>query len=338
MSTLSRRRFIGRSAAAGVAGFGILTRRGDAAEFTMKLGNNTAEDHPQSVHAKAAIERIRDESGGRVEIRLFANSQLGNDQDMLTQLRAGALEFQLLSPLILATLVPLASINGIGFAFKDYDAVWAAMDGDLGALVRDALGKTGLYVFDKMWDNGYRQVTTSTRPINTPEDLKHLKIRVPAGPIWTSMFQAFGAAPTNINFSEVYSALQTHLVEGEENPLGTIAAGKLYEVQKYCSMTYHMWDGYWLLANGPAWRKLPPEMQDIVSRNFAAAALAERAAMAALNASVASDLAAKGLVFNEPDLAPFHAALTKAGFYPEWKAKFGAEAWAVLEKYSGPLA
>src|ERR1700735_1686161 len=249
MTIISRRKFLGRSAMAGLAGTNILTWRADAAEFTFKLGNNTAEDHPQSIHAKAAVDRIREESGGRLDIRLFANSQLGSDQDMLTQLRAGALEFQLLSPLILATLVPLASINGIGFAFKDYDTVWAAMDGDLGALVQAAIGKTGLHVFDKMWDNGYRQITSSSHANSGPEDLKHFKIRIPAGPLWTSMFQAFGAAPTNINFNEVYSALQTHLVEGEENPLGTIAAGKLYEVQKYCSMTYHLWDGYWMLAN-----------------------------------------------------------------------------------------
>jgi tripartite ATP-independent transporter DctP family solute receptor len=322
---------------AGWVGAHLLTRRADAAEFTFKLGNNTAEDHPQSVHAKAATDRIREESGGRLDIRLFANSQLGNDQDMLTQLRAGALEFQLLSPLILATLVPLASINGIGFAFKDYDTVWSAMDGELGALVRAAISRAGLQVFDKIWDNGYRQITSSSRAITGPEDLKHFKIRIPAGPLWTSMFQAFGAAPTNINFSEVYSALQTHLVEGEENPLGTIAAGKLYEVQKYCSMTSHMWDGYWLLANKPAWAGLPPDMQEIAARHFATAAIDQRAAMARLNTDVAGDLAAKGLVFNQPDPAPFHAALTKAGFYPEWQAKFGAEAWAVLEKYSGKL-
>ena len=334
MPKMSRRTFL---ATAGVAGAAIVTRRADAAEFTLKFGNNVQDVHPLSVHAKAAIEKIREETSGRVEIRLFNNSQLGNDQDMLSQLRAGALEFQTLSPLILATLVPVASINGIGFAVKDYASVWSAMDGDLGSLVRAAIGQAGLHVFDKIWDNGYRQITSSTKPIATPEDLKHFKIRVPAGPLWTSMFQGFGAAPANINFNEVYSALQTHLVEGEENPLGTIAAAKLYEVQKFCSMTGHMWDGFWLLANQAAWARLPPDVQEVIARNFEAAAIANRAAMAALNTSVADDLKAKGMVFNQPDLKPFRAALVKAGFYTEWKAKFGPEAWAVLEHYSGPL-
>ncbi|MEI9987837.1 MAG: TRAP transporter substrate-binding protein [Aliidongia sp.] len=337
MGMVTRRRFLGTAAVAGVAGCNILTWRADAAEFNFKFGTNVPDTHPLSTNAKATADRIREDSGGRVDIKIFANSQLGNDQDMLSQLRAGALEFQLLSPLILATLVPLASINGVGFAFKDYDAVWAAMDGELGALVRAVIGKVGLHVFAKIWDNGYRQITSSTHAIETPDDLKHFKIRIPAGPLWTSMFQAFGAAPANINFSEVYSALQTHLVEGQENPLGLIAAAKLYEVQKYCSMTNHMWDGYWPLANGAVWQKLPPELQDIVARNFEAGALANRAETAKLNASVEGELTAKGMVLNKPDLAPFRAVLVKAGFYPDWKAKFGAEPWAVLEKYAGPL-
>ena len=337
MGRVTRRKFLGTAALAGVAGFGILTRRGEAAEFNFKFGTNLPDAHPLSTGAKAMTDKIREESSGRVDIKVFANSQLGNDQDMLSQLRAGALEFQLLSPLILATLVPLASINGVGFAFKDYDAVWAAMDGDLGALVRGAIAKVGIHVFDKIWDNGYRQITSSTHAIETPDDLKHFKIRIPAGPLWTSMFQAFGAAPANINFSEVYSALQTHLVEGQENPLGIISAAKLYEVQKYCSMTGHMWDGYWPLANGALWQKLPPDLQEIVARNFEAGAVANRAETAKLNASVEQELTSKGMVINKPDLAPFRAALVKAGFYPDWKAKFGAEAWAVLEKYAGPL-
>jgi tripartite ATP-independent transporter DctP family solute receptor len=335
MSQISRRSFLGHSA--GIVGLGLLTRRARAAEFTLKFGTNQPDAHPLSIHAEAAIDRIREDSGGRVEIKLFTNSLLGNDQDMLSQLRAGALEFQLLSPLILATLVPLASINGIGFAFPDYGAVWSAMDGDLGAFVRTAIGRTGLHVFDKIWDNGYRQITSSSRAIETPQDLKHFKIRVPAGPLFTAMFQDFGAAPASINFNEVYSALQTHLVEGQENPLGVIAAAKLYEVQKYCSMTGHMWDGYWLLANAAAWRKLPPELQEIVAGNFEAAASAEREETARLNATVAGELEAKGMVLNRPDPAPFRAALADAGFYAEWQAKLGPEAWAVLEKYSGRL-
>jgi tripartite ATP-independent transporter DctP family solute receptor len=335
MSGITRRSFVGAGAAA--IGVAALPRRAAAAEFIYKYANNTPVDHPMNVRAREAAARIKDESKGRVEIQIFPNNQLGGDTDMLSQVRTGGIEFFTLSGLILATLVPLASINGIGFAFKDYDHVWAAMDGDLGAVVRAQIEKAGLHPFEKIWDNGYRQITSSTHPINTPDDLKGFKIRVPVSPLWTAMFKAFGASPASINFSEVYSALQTKVVEGQENPLSLIQIAKLYEVQKYCSLTGHMWDGFWMLANKGAWEALPKDLQEIVARNWNAAALAERADIAKLNASVQGDLEKKGMVFNKPDPEAFRAVLKQAGFYNEWREKYGAEPWAALEKYAGGL-
>ncbi len=341
MATITRRRFVARTAAGAAfvaAAPALMTRPARAAEFSLKYANNSPVTHPMNVRAKEAVDKIKEDSKGRVEIEIFPNNQLGGDTDMLSQVRTGAIDFFTLSGLILATLVPVTSINGIGFAFKNYDAVWAAMDGDLGAHVRAAIEKAGLHPFEKAWDNGYRQMTSSTRPINSADDLKGFKIRVPVSPLWTSMFKAFGAAPTSINFSEVYSALQTHVVEGQENPLAIIDTAKLYEVQKYCSFTNHMWDGFWFLANVNSWAKLPPDLQEIVSRNLNAAALRDREDIAKLNTSLVDTLKAKGMVLNSPDPASFRAALKAAGFYSEWKEKFGAEAWGLLEKYTGTLA
>jgi tripartite ATP-independent transporter DctP family solute receptor len=338
MPKLSRRSFVGGAAAASAVGVTLLPRRAVAAEFSYKYANNVPTDHPMNARAREAVARIKDESKGRVEIEIFPNNQLGGDTDMLSQLRSGALEFFTLSGLILATLVPVASINGIGFAFPDYDKVWAAMDGDLGALVRAAVDKAGLHAFDKMWDNGYREITSSTHPINSPADLDGFKIRVPVSPLWTSMFKAFGASPASINFAEVYSALQTKIVEGQENPLSIIKIGKLYEVQKYCSLTNHMWDGFWMLANKGAWEKLPPDLQAIVARNFDKAALDDREDIRKLNDSLQGELEKSGLTFNKPEAEAFRAVLKKAGFYADWRQKYGVEAWSVLEKYAGGLA
>src|ERR1700730_10188702 len=340
MRTINRRKFLHASTAAatGIAACCILTRRGDAAEFTWRYANNNVVQHPMNVRLREAVERIHEQSGGRVDIQLFPNSQLGGDTDMLSQLRTGAIQLFNLSGLILSTFVPLASINGIGFAFKDYDQVWSAMDGALGAFIRAVIARAGLYAFGAMWDNGYRQITSSTHAINAPEDLKGFKIRVPVSPLWTSMFKAFGAAPTGINFNEVYSALQTKVVEGQENPLSLIQIAKLYEVQKYISLTNHMWDGFWMLANRRAWDGLPPDLQAIVARNWNAAALAQRDDIHKLNNTVQGDLEKKGMVFNKVDTDAFRAALKQAGFYGEWRDKYGAEAWALLEKYSGALS
>ena len=336
MERITRKQFAAGASAA-FASIGIVRFRADAAEFTYKYANNLPLSHPMNLRAREAVDKIKQESGGRLEIQIFPNNQLGGDTDMLSQLRSGAIQFFTLSGLILATLVPVASINGIGFAFDDYKQVWAAMDGDLGAFVRAAVSKAGLHAFDKVWDNGYREMTSSTHPITSPADLKGFKIRVPVSPLWTSMFKAFGASPTGINFSEVYSALQTKVVEGQENPLAIIETAKLYEVQKYCSLSNHMWDGFWFLANQDAWNKLPKDLQEIAARNFNAAAVKERADVKALNDSLQAKLKGQGMVFNKPAAAPFREELAKAGFYSQWKASYGADAWAVLEKYAGKL-
>src|SRR5215207_8541746 len=152
------------------------------------------------------------------------------------------------------------------------------------------------------------------------------------------MFTAFESAPTSINFAEVYTALQTKAVDGQENPLAIISTAKLFEVQKFCSMTNHMWDGFWFLANRRAWERLPADVRTVVAKHLNAAAQKDREDIAALNASLQPALAAKGLVFNQPDPAPFREKLRKAGFYAEWKGRYGDEAWATLEKSVGALA
>ncbi|MBV8167838.1 MAG: TRAP transporter substrate-binding protein, partial [Alphaproteobacteria bacterium] len=312
-------------------------RRARAAEFTLKYAHNSQTTHPLHIRTSEAAERIKQATGGKVEVQIFPNNQLGGDTDMLSQVRSGAIDFFTISGAILATLVPIASINGIGFAFKSYDDVWPAMDGELGAYVRTAVAKANLHCFEKMYDNGYRQMTSSTKPITTAADLKGFKIRVPVSPLWTSMFKAFGASPASINFAEVYSALQTKIVEGQENPLAIIETAKLYEVQKYLATTNHMWDGFWMLANARSFNGLPKDVQGVITTEFNKSALDQRVDVKKLNDTLEDTLKAKGMVFNKPDPASFRDQLAGAGFYKEWREKYGPEGWAMLEKYAGKL-
>ena len=306
-----------------------------AAEFNYKYANNLPLTHPMNKRAKEAVDKIREETGGRVAIQIFPSNQLGADTDMLSQVRSGGVEFFTLSPLILSTLVPNASISGIGFAFPSYKEVWPAMDGELGAYVRGEIEKSGLVVMEKIWDNGFRQITSSVGPIETAENLKGFKIRVPVSPLWTSMFQAFESAPASINFAEVYSALQTKIVDGQENPLAIISTAKLYEVQQFCSITNHMWDGFWFLANRRAWERMPEDVRGIVAKNLNEAGVNERADVEALNATLKEELISNGMKVNEPEAASFRQKLKDAGFYAEWKGKYGDDAWAILEKAIG---
>src|ERR1700680_665828 len=155
----SRRTLLKASAASAVMGSvgAPFVARAQQAQFTYKYANNLPETHPMNIRAREMAAAIKQETNGSFDLQIFPSSQLGSDTDTLSQIRSGGVEFFTLSGLILATLVPAASINGIGFAFPDYDTVWKAMDGELGGYVVGAINKANLLAMDKLWDNGFRQ-------------------------------------------------------------------------------------------------------------------------------------------------------------------------------------
>jgi tripartite ATP-independent transporter DctP family solute receptor len=337
MTGLSRRRLLASGLSAAALGGLARPALAQAGKLSFKLGTDLPVPHPVNVRLKEAIAAIVQETNGAVEIALFPSNQLGSDSDMLSQIRSGALELATFPGTVVSTLVPATSLTGLGFAFTSYDTVWAAMDGEVGNYIRRAIEKTNLVPFQATWDNGFRQITTSTRPITGPADLKAFKIRVPVVPLWVSMFAALGAAPVSIPLSEAYSALQTRIADGQENPLALINFAKFYEVQKYCSLTNHAWDGFWLMANGRVWRGIPADVQQVMAKHFNAAALKERDDIATANISLQKELEGKGLAFNSVDPGAFQAALRATKFYGQWREKFGPEAWALVQKYAGDI-
>ncbi len=337
---LTRRHFLATSALAGTAALpGVsLAQAGKPAEFKLKLGNDLPVTHSVNLRLKEAIAAIAAETQGRVAIELFPNNQLGSDSDMMSQIRSGALELATFPGTVMSTLIPVTAITGVGFAFSGYDKVWAAMDGAVGNHIRAAIEKVGLVPFSTVWDNGFRQITTSTKPIKTPEDLKGFKIRVPVVPLWVAMFKTLGAAPVSLPLSEAYQALQTKVADGQENPLALIESAKFFEVQKYCSLTNHSWDGFWFVAGGKVWKSVPADLQQLIAKHINAAAKKQRDDIARANTDLQKQLEAKGLVFNAVDNAPFQKALAAGGFYAQAKEKFGAEAWGLLQQYAGQVA
>jgi tripartite ATP-independent transporter DctP family solute receptor len=338
MTKVTRRAVLGTLATApalSVLGMPHIAR---AAEIELKYGNNLPLSHPLNIRAQEAADRVKQQTNGRVEIKIFPNNQLGGDTDMLSQVRNGGITFFTPSALVIATLVPVAAINAVGFAFADYDQVWKAMDGALGAHVRAAISKVNLYAFEKIWDNGFRQMTTSGKPIETAKEMAGLKIRVPVSPLSLSMFKALDSAPVSLQFSEVYTSLQTKVVDAQENPLPIIQVAKLYEVQKHCAISNHIWDGFWFIANGRAWNALPDDVKKIVNEAINDAGMKQREDIKKLNATVQADLQSKGLAFNKTNPDSFRAKLREAGFYKEWKERFGADAWGLLEGAVGGLA
>jgi TRAP-type transport system periplasmic protein len=337
MLAVSRRSLLKSSV--GVLAAGTVLRSpavlAQAAPTKLKFGNDLPATHSVNVRLKEAIDAITEETKGQVAISLFPNNQLGSDTDMVAQLRSGALELATMPGTVLSTLIPTASLTGVGFAFTSYDKVWAAMDGEVGSFIRRNIEKVGLVPFEAVWDNGFRQITSSTHPIKAPEDLANFKIRVPVVPLWVAMFSALGAAPVSIPLNEAYSALQTKIADGQENPLALIESAKFYEVQKFCSLTNHAWDGFWLLSSARIWKTVPQDAQQVMQKHFNAAAKKQRDDIVKANAEYQKTLESKGLTFNTTQAEAFQASLAKTSFYKDAKAKFGDEAWTLLQKYAG---
>jgi TRAP-type transport system periplasmic protein len=332
----TRRMLIASTAALGAAT--LLPRRAGAAEFEYKMGHSTPAEHPFHKHCLAVAARIGKDSGGRMTLNVFPNSQLGGDNDLLSQARSGAIEICQPTGQILASILPVTAVSAMGFAWDSYDKVWPALDGELGQFVRrQVTSKVNLVPMDRIWDLGFRQITNSIKPIRSAADLAGMKLRVPGAPSLVGLFKALGAYPVSMQFGEVYTSLQTKVVDGQENPLSQIDSGKFYEVQKYCSISNHVWDGHWITFNKAAWERLPDDLKSVVARAFNEGAVAQRAEVAQLNNTLQGELEKKGLAFNTAETQSFRELLNKNGFYKEWREKLGGDAWALLEKHVGKL-
>jgi len=321
---------------AALASIAFVRSRADAAEFTWKWGHATQTEHPLNVNAVRVRNEVLARSNGRLEIQLFGNSQLGGDPAMLQQVRSGAMQIYSGYGGIYQSVAPLAGIEGVGFAFRDQKQALKAFDGPLGTLVRKEMDEKGPFVtFERTWVNGFRQVTTSVRPVEAVGDMAGLKIRTPPSRIWIEMFRTLGAAPTPIAASEMYTALQTHVVDAQENPFTIIETFRLFEVQKYLSVTNHMWSNFWVVSNAAAFHALPPDLQKILRDTVNKYALSNRTETELSNASLADKLARRGMKVNQVDTTPFREKLKP--FYAAQRKEFGEEVWAVLQKSTGNL-
>jgi TRAP-type C4-dicarboxylate transport system substrate-binding protein len=257
---------------------------------------------------------------------------------MLAQVRSGSIELLQVGNNVLGSVIPASALLNIPFAFRTPQEFMHAANGPLGTYVAAAAGKIGLHPFPAAFYGGTFQVENSLRPIAAPGDLKGLKIRVPPGPLDVATFKAFDASPTVISLAEVYPALMTHLVDGIEVPLPTLQNFKLYEQTKYCAMTNHYGLAYFLVANADAWQRLPQHLQDLVEREFSAAAGDASSAFADQEKTIAATLEREGVTFTHPAPEPFRAIVRTAGLYAQWRTQFDPAGWRELEKTTGPLA
>jgi TRAP-type transport system periplasmic protein len=333
-----RRKLLKALIASPAALLGCTPRRQGTQPFALRLSTVFPPHHPIIRCLEDSAARMRQASDGRVDLQIFPAGVLGSDADVLSQLRSGAVHFMTLSGVTASMLAPVAAVSGVGFAFRDSSQVFSAMDGTLGRVIRDALQEHKIFAFPKILENGFRQITTTDKAVSAPADMVGMKIRVPPGAMWTTMFRAMDAIPTTLSFAETYTALQTRVVDGQENPLAIISSANLTEVQQYCCMTSHMWDGCWLIANSGAMAMFPQWLVPLLHEEFERVAVQERQDVATLNADLPDQLKRAGMKLIWPNRTPFQDALRRHGFYRYWRNAFGDSTWKVLESEVGSLS
>jgi tripartite ATP-independent transporter DctP family solute receptor len=288
-----------------------------AQSVKLTLGHGAAPGNPRHEAAVLFAERVKAKTNGRIEVQVAHSSQLGDDAAMVTALRSGTLDMSANSQGAVSAVVPECAALGMPFLFADVQKAWALLDGPVGKELSERAAAKGMVVLG-YWDNGIRHITNSKRPIKAPADLKGLKLRTPPDAVTVDIVQALGADAQQIKFSELYVALQQGVVDGQENPLANIASAKLYEVQKYLSLSGHKYEMSPFLMGKRSWDKLSAADQKVVMDAAAEATQVQRKLSKEADDKLAAEIKAKGVQIDTVDRKAFIDATRPV--YDKWTA------------------
>ena len=295
----------------------LLAVTGMAAAQTVKLtlAHGNPPDNPRHIASLKFADTVKAKTNGRVEIQVAHSAQLGDDAAMVTALRSGTLDFSANSQGAVSSTVPEFAALGMPFLFADVQKAWTVMDSAIGKELADKAAAKGMVLLG-LWDNGIRQMSNSKRPIKSPADMKGLKMRTP--PDAVDIMQALGADAQQIKFSELYVALQQGVVDGQENPLTNISSAKLYEVQKYISLSGHKYESTPFLMSKRTWDRMTPADQKAVTEAAAEATQLQRRLNKEVDDKLVADLKGKGVQIDAVDRKAFMDAC--APVYTKWTA------------------
>jgi tripartite ATP-independent transporter DctP family solute receptor len=302
---------------------GVTTAFTAAGQTTLKINIALAQNSHYGVAIDTFAREVERRTSGRYKVQTFYSSALGAERESVEGVQLGTLDLTLTSTGPLPNFVPEVAILDIPFLFRDYAHARAVLDGPIGQELLGrfpAKGMVGL-----AWgENGFRHMTNNKRPVNVPDDLRGLKMRTMENPIHIEAYQQFGILPTPMAFTEVYTALQQGTVDGQENPLSVITAAKLDQVQKYLSLTGHVYSPAVFLMNKAQWDKLSPTDKQAFLEAAKEGVKANRARVDDDERKAVADLRAKGMtVTDNIDRTKFQAALAPA--YADFGKRFGQE-------------
>ena len=259
---------------------------GEAASkvITVRLGHGADPVHPWHTAALKFAEIVEQKSNGRVKVQVYTAGQLGNDREMTEAVQAGTLEMAVVSTMAMSAFEPSIQLFDLPYLFPDYKTAYRILDGPIGEKVASKLIPKGLRGL-AYWENDFRCMSNSVRPITRVADLKGLKMRVPETPILMDWIRRVGADPTPMAFTELYNALQQEVVDGQDNGIHLSFSARYYEVQKYYTLTNHIYAPALMLYSELKWRQLPADLQKIIQD----AAIETRDLQRKLNAELRND-------------------------------------------------
>ncbi|MGA2959471.1 MAG: TRAP transporter substrate-binding protein [Thermodesulfobacteriota bacterium] len=289
---------------------------------SLKLGHAVAPVHPYHLGAVKFSELVAQRTGGKVKVEVYPSTQLGNERDMVEGLQLGTIDLVVTSTGPVGGFVPKMFVVDLPFLFRDRDHAYRVLDGPIGRDLLSALSSKSIRGL-AFWENGFRQITNNLRPIEKPADLKGIKIRTMENKVHLAAFRAFGASPTPMAWSEVYTALQQRTIDGQENPIAIIHDHKLYEVQKYLALTGHFYSPSLLLMSEKSFAGLSKDGQKVMADTALECAQYERNLLRESEAQQLETLKAKGMQVTVPNKKPFQDAA--APVYKEFEGQFSKD-------------
>jgi tripartite ATP-independent transporter DctP family solute receptor len=295
--------------------------QGAAAQTTMRISISTAQNSHQGVAIDTFAKEVEKRTNGRYKIQTFYAGSLGAEREAVEAVQLGTQELTWTSSGPIPNFVPETKIFDVPFLFRDYAHARAVLDGPIGQDMLKKFDSKGIKAL--AWgENGFRHMTNSKHPVNAPADLKGLKMRTMENPVHIQAYKGFGIIPTPMAFSEVFTALQQGTVDGQENPLSVITANKFEQVQKYLSLTGHVYSPGLFLMNKAAFDKLSAADKQAFLDAAKEGAKANRARVDADERSAVNDLRSKGMqVVDKLDKSKFQAALTPV--FADFEKQFG---------------
>ncbi|MDO9403180.1 MAG: TRAP transporter substrate-binding protein [Polaromonas sp.] len=254
--------FIGCAALLATAATPALSQ--DIKERNLKFAFSLAKDHPLGLGAQKFSDLVSQKSGGKMKVAIFPNAVLGGDPQNLSAVRGGTLDFTSMATGLLAGIDKQFMVFDFPFLFNNAQEAYGLSDGPVGQRLMGGLADHGLIGLG-IWDLGFRNMTNSKRPIAKVEDLQGLKLRAIASPIYLDMFNTLGANPVPMTFGEVYGALESKAIDGQDNPVGVIESAKFAEVQKYLSLTRHVYTGMPFLMSKKTWDSMSATERKIIT-------------------------------------------------------------------------